>query len=148
MICKVKRTLNIDYSGNYFDLIQLKQVLEHVLDPCDLIKEIYRILRKEGVLIIDVPNQEGLIPQLKIKFGIKKEEYGFLQPLRHIYAFTSRTLRGLLEIKGFKIKRTIITTPGDAVFCLLIGQKLMSRIINKYLRPTKLGSILVIYAQK
>lgn len=36
------------YPDNYFDLIQIKQVLEHVPDPNFIIKETFRILKKGG----------------------------------------------------------------------------------------------------
>lgn len=36
------------YPDNYFDLIQIKQVLEHVPDPNFIIKETFRILKGGG----------------------------------------------------------------------------------------------------
>lgn len=44
------------YDSNLFDIITCGQVLEHLLDPLYTVKEMYRILKNEGVIIITVPN--------------------------------------------------------------------------------------------
>lgn len=139
-----------NYPGNFFDLIQLKQVLEHVQDPFSLINEIYRIFKKGGILVVDTPNQEGLIPKLKIRFHLKKEEYGFLQPAEHMhmYAFTLKTLSQLLKRNNFAIKKKLITIPGDLIYQPLLSQRIINKIILKLTDVFKRGSILVIYAQK
>ena len=46
---------NIDEGDKSFHLIICFHVLEHILDDDKAIKELYRILKKNGVLIIQVP---------------------------------------------------------------------------------------------
>lgn len=70
---------------NSFDIIVCTEVLEHVLNPFDAINEIYRILKKKGILLMSVP----------FNFRI----HG---PLPDCWRFTEYGLRELL--KKFEIK--------------------------------------------
>ena len=47
------------YQDNEFDLIILFEILEHIVDPVDLIKECHRILKKNGCLLINTPNHDS-----------------------------------------------------------------------------------------
>ncbi|TAF65987.1 MAG: class I SAM-dependent methyltransferase [Cytophagales bacterium] len=52
------------YNDSYFDIIVCTDVLEHVLDLNLAIKNILRVLKPEGYLIIRVPHAENLSPYL------------------------------------------------------------------------------------
>ena len=43
--------INIPFNDNYFDLIYCKQVFEHVKNPRELLKEVYRVLKSGGYLV-------------------------------------------------------------------------------------------------
>lgn len=47
---------NILFKDNYFDTVVCMDVLEHVTYPNKVLKEIYRILKPNGKLILSVPN--------------------------------------------------------------------------------------------
>jgi len=93
-----------DFHNDYFDVITLWTVLEHVYDPDTLLGEIYDILKDEGILIIQVPNIENLI------FKFTKEKYSALQtvPL-HVNFFTPETLEAIITKNGFKVIRRLST---------------------------------------
>ena len=137
-----------NYSNNCFDIIQCKQVLEHIYSPNKLLSEIKRILNKNGVLIIDVPNQKGFIPKMKVLINFKKDEYGFLQPPRHSYAYTIKSLKYLLEKNNLKIINHFTSYPGNPTYCPLYKQKLLQKILFKITNIFKGGSILVVYVKK
>ena len=46
---------NIEHHSNYFDLILCNHVLEHVENDYLALRELYRILKSEGVLVLTVP---------------------------------------------------------------------------------------------
>lgn len=52
--------LDIPVSDNSFDFIICTEVIEHVPDPISVIKEISRILKPGGTLLITAPLQSGL----------------------------------------------------------------------------------------
>jgi 2-polyprenyl-3-methyl-5-hydroxy-6-metoxy-1,4-benzoquinol methylase len=82
----------------FFDVVSLVQVLEHMPDPSSSIKEIYRVLKPNGILLIGVPN-----------FGcfdrkLFKKDWIPLEVPRHLYHFELKSLIELLAHHGFEIK--------------------------------------------
>ena len=48
-----------DYSKGFFDFVTMDQVLEHTTNPIKNIQGISEILKKDGVLIVTIPNSNG-----------------------------------------------------------------------------------------
>ncbi|MBM4134679.1 MAG: class I SAM-dependent methyltransferase [Nitrospira sp.] len=48
------------YPDGWFDFISLYHVFEHLPDPGEQLRELYRILKPEGLLYIEVPNSASL----------------------------------------------------------------------------------------
>lgn len=65
---------NIPYEDRFFDKILCSEVIEHVLDPGEVMKEISRVLNDKGILSLSIPN-ENVINSTKIflkKTGLMK----------------------------------------------------------------------------
>jgi len=86
-----------NYSDNFFDIILMNQVLEHVPDPKKTLLECSRILKNDGKLIVAVPNYGSL--SLKI-FG---KYWYHLDIPRHLFHFTPQTIGALLKEVNLKI---------------------------------------------
>ena len=80
------------------DAININQVLEHLKNPREVIEECHRILRKDGLLVISVPDLRS--PQ----FTLGKENWFLLDLPFHLFHFTEEGLGKLLEKNGFKVK--------------------------------------------
>ncbi|MEW6188859.1 MAG: class I SAM-dependent methyltransferase [Actinomycetota bacterium] len=87
----------ITFPDNYFDLITLWHVLEHLPNPKEACIELNRILKPNGTLIIGVPNVASL--EAKV---FKSRWVGWEVP-RHLYDFSPKTLRQLLQKANFTI---------------------------------------------
>jgi len=48
---------DMPFEDNSFDLVLCEQVIEHVKDKEAIIKEMHRVLRKEGILFASIPNK-------------------------------------------------------------------------------------------
>lgn len=83
------------YADNYFDEVYLKHVLEHIHDPMDLLKQIRRILKPGGSVIIMVPNFRSFSRMLFGKFWYA------LETPRHLYHFTPSTATKMFKQAGF-----------------------------------------------
>lgn len=136
------------YPNGYFDIIQIKQVLEHISDPREFLSEVRRILSDRGIVVIDVPNQNGLIPNIKILLNWKNNEYGFLQPMRHLYAYTAESLKYLLEQIGLQVIKHFTSGPGDPIYYPLYKQKLPAKWAFRIASSLDMGSIIVAYVTK
>lgn len=55
---------NLPFQDKSFDYVICTEVLEHVIDPKAVLKELKRVVKKNGLVIISVPN-EKLISNLK-----------------------------------------------------------------------------------
>ena len=54
----------ISYEDDYFDLVCCIEVIEHIENPFLLVREISRILKKDGILIISSPNVENIFSRI------------------------------------------------------------------------------------
>lgn len=57
----VKNVGEIKLQSNYYDVIMLFNLLEHLKTPRSVIKKLYRALKKDGILMGSVPNNFGVI---------------------------------------------------------------------------------------
>lgn len=87
----------LSFPKNYFDVISMISVLEHIYNPNKTLSTVYRLLRKHGYLIIFVPNVDGLGRYIFSKNWVQ------LQPARHLYLFSPDTVTQLLNKTGFKV---------------------------------------------
>jgi 2-polyprenyl-3-methyl-5-hydroxy-6-metoxy-1,4-benzoquinol methylase len=82
------------FLGKQFDIIFLMGVAEHVSNFNILIKKIYKKLKKNGILIIKVPNEYDIIHKKYLKNNnLKKEQLEIFNPLHHLNYFNKESLK-------------------------------------------------------
>ena len=82
-----------------FDMVTLFHVMEHVSNPRVVLAEVVRVLKPDGVMILQVPNIESW--QFKI-FGARW--YGLDIP-RHLIDYSINSMLKLLADSGFTVTR-------------------------------------------
>jgi len=92
---KVKRKLS-NFKKDFFDIITLWQVIEHLHNPSEELRKINALLKKEGYVVVSTLNIES--PEAKFFNKI----WFHLDVPRHLYFFSPKTLVMLLEKNGFK----------------------------------------------
>lgn len=102
------------FADNFADIAVSSQVFEHLNDPSGALEEIRRVLKPGGAFIIDVPYDLFLGPYFFL-FNIHCFIEGYIkgsdlykQRCGHMNHFTRRTLRRLLEEKGFRVRNVRI----------------------------------------
>ncbi|MDZ7798911.1 MAG: class I SAM-dependent methyltransferase [Patescibacteria group bacterium] len=96
---------NLPYKNNFFDFITCFEVIEHVINPKKVIGEMQRCLKKEGELIILVPN-ENLLFEI-IWFFWTKLGRGKVWNNTHVNQIKMTNLEEILQNKGFEIIKTV-----------------------------------------
>lgn len=86
-----------NFPNNYFDIIVVSHVLEHLIDIPNFLKEIKRILNRQGIIVIASPNFDGLCAK------IKKEKWPGLRPDEHVWQLSKNTIIKFLKEEGFVI---------------------------------------------
>ncbi|MEK6890811.1 MAG: methyltransferase domain-containing protein [Nanoarchaeota archaeon] len=92
MKVKINAT-NIPFKDGEISEVIILDVLEHIKDHEKVLDEIYRVLKKGGILIISVPNDTLL---------------SYLNPIRyaqHERHYKIKQLTGMLEKRGFRIEK-------------------------------------------
>jgi len=109
------------YPENAFDVVTMWHVLEHFIDPKNVLVKVKKILKDEGLLVIGIPNYNSLDRKL-----FKGNWNGFEIPL-HLQHFTPYSIKKLLEIVGFECRKIVYTIrPSDMA-------KSIQNIIASYL---------------
>jgi len=91
-----------DYRSNErFDVITMYHVLEHLPDPLGSLRRISTLLNDDGVLVIKGPNLASFD---RIWHGDNWRRYDLPH---HLYHFTPRTYRMILEKAGFSVQEVI-----------------------------------------
>jgi SAM-dependent methyltransferase len=99
------------FKSNFFDVVHMSHVLEHVRNPLATLKELSRVLKKEGILIIEVPNEFSSL-RYKIRLLIRHPIF-YEIPSPHLFFFSAITLKHILQKAGFRIvKFTTWSTGG------------------------------------
>lgn len=97
------RIVTEDLSGTVlreaqFDVITFWDVLEHLPDPVDALKQSLRLLRPGGLLLVRAPNFSSYLSR---RFGA--DWYELSLPY-HLFHFTPDTLARIVEASGFKVR--------------------------------------------
>jgi 2-polyprenyl-3-methyl-5-hydroxy-6-metoxy-1,4-benzoquinol methylase len=82
---------------DFFDVVVLSHVIEHLHDPAALLREVYRILKRGGRLVLTTPNAESLGSRF---FG---PDWRGLEIPRHLQIFNLKTLSAMVTGTGFEV---------------------------------------------
>jgi len=95
----IQKYLSLEqFESESFDVVTMWHVFEHILNPNNVLQIAYSWLKYNGLLVIAVPN----IGSIQASFG--KDLWFNLDPPRHLYHFSPKTLKLILEKNGFTIK--------------------------------------------
>lgn len=92
---------------NQFDIVTAGEIIEHIYDTGSFLKEIKRVLKKNGRLIISTPNVASLGRRLMLLLGINPLLETELTDVDagHVRYFTNKSLFALLEKHGFQVNQ-------------------------------------------
>ncbi len=86
---------NVEFR-NEFDVVVLRHIIEHFADPGAVLRKIRGFLKKDGVVLVVVPNINCLGRYLF------ETNWAWVLPW-HCNFFTPRSIRSLLKLEGFEV---------------------------------------------
>ena len=92
---EISRFLN-EYSGEKFDVITVRYVLEHVENPREIIMSVRKLLNPGGYILVTVPN-------IDCKIINPENNKIFLYPPHHLTLWSKKAVRNLFEISGYEV---------------------------------------------
>jgi SAM-dependent methyltransferase len=144
------------YLDSSFDVIIGAEIIEHVVNPDNLLREAHRLLKPSGYLVLTTPNLGAWFNRIIFLFGYqpffaevstvdKTIGLSFTrrltpnrQPVGHIRCFTLKALREIVLFYGFKI----ILVRGSAVYYLPRYMKIFDRLFKFF--PSLSADILLV----
>ena len=88
---------DVDLPQGYFDVITMWHSLEHTLNPHHAIEKAKGWLKRDGILVVEVPNYEGRDAR-----SYWEDWIGWQFPF-HFFHFTPQSLKRLLTECGFRV---------------------------------------------
>ncbi len=138
------------YPDNHFDIITLFEVIEHLTDPISLIKEIGRILKPGGVLLIGTGNAGSWTVQA---LGNKWEYFDIKLHGGHISFFTPESMALLaeksgLELAGIHTKRVNLGEKKDVSWLFYQFNRVMRELLALPARWMNKGHDMLVVLRK
>ncbi len=96
-------------SKRLYDFINLKNVLEHVLDPVRLLTQIGLLMKNDSILRIEVPNDYSVFQQMLLEN--KMTENTWFVPPEHLHYFSFESIQTFLQANGFRIENIMADFP-------------------------------------
>ncbi len=112
---------NMPFADNYFDFILSLETLEHVPKPTIFLKELYKIIKPGGILVMSLPPASAEIPLKAYELFFENHGEG---PHKFL---SSKKVKQLLKESGFELlkhKGTLLIPVGPK-WLKKIGEKLM-----------------------
>ncbi len=106
-----------EYAPHSFDLVTLWDVVEHVPDPQELLRQAHSFLKPDGVLILETQNVHSSFARL---LGRRWQHFKHEE---HLYHFNPDTIRTLLQQSGFQVIRNTPAYGGKYVSMGFVAER-------------------------
>ncbi len=114
------------FPDEYFDLVSMFDVLEHLPNPTSCVGEIYRILKPCGIVVTETPNVDGFFAKY-----FYRQKSDIVKPRAHICLYSPSTALRLFQAAGFS-KIDIETFP----YCRRFTSGYFKSLIVSRLKPS------------
>ncbi len=143
-------TRPLPFDAGTFDVVFVREVIEHMLDVETFCKELKRVLKPGGICLITTPNIASLHYRIRLLFGQTPTTISAIHAdgwrgNGHVHAFSVKDLKTLLTECGLKPTKAV----GKFIFGIPlvheqtpILNKLMSKLATKF--PTLANNIIMV----
>lgn len=93
---------NLPFKCNMFDIAVLSEIIEHLHKPREVLKEVNRVLKSDGYLIVDIPSKSNIVDMILRFFG-KNPLWGLYIDESHIAFYDMNSLKNIFKDSDFEI---------------------------------------------
>lgn len=123
------------FDDEFFDVVTMWDVIEHFPDPKSTLSLLNKKLKKGGILYLTTLNFDSIFRKL---FGRK---YWFFERM-HIYYFTPRTIRRMLEECNYKVIKIGLNFRTMSLEYFIFRLKDVSKFLTKIITPISSSCLL------
>ncbi len=135
-----------------FDFIKLRDVVEHLPNPREVLDHVRTLLAPGGVLLLVTPNEGGLATRTRVLLRRRRTVVATVPPPHHLHSYTPDTLQRTLRRAGLRPLATFSTSPSDGRY--VTSSNMERAKAHPYVRPLwglgralGMGAVLVCWAQ-
>ena len=99
-------------SGRKYDVVWLQNVLEHVLDPIDLLQSLRKLVASDGVAVVTVPNDCSIVQKAARQHGHIDSAF-WVSPPDHLSYFDAGSLNAIARHANWDCVMTLGDFPVD-----------------------------------
>ena len=96
-----------------FDFVKLRDVVEHLPNPLDVLAMVRDLLAPGGVVLLVTPNEGGLVTRARVALRRKRRLVATVPPPHHLHSFSPDSLVRTMRRAGLEPHTTFTTTPTD-----------------------------------
>ncbi len=130
---------SLSLPDDHFDIVTLFYVIEHLSDPVSTIREVARILKPGGLILVRWPHSTPLVRLL----GPLSRKLDLYHTPFHLYDFSPRTIRMLLATASFEGVKTIVGGHTLSAITLNRWSSIISGVLAEALFSLSKGWILI-----
>jgi 2-polyprenyl-3-methyl-5-hydroxy-6-metoxy-1,4-benzoquinol methylase len=138
VIVKSEKLEDASFEDASFDVIYCHHVIEHVEDPHSVMKNLSRMLKKGGIMVIGAPNIDSFVSN---RF---KGNYRLLGS-PHVVMWNKNTLSKLLEIYGLAVYKDVYPYLNTDVVTF---KNILRLFDTTKISPPFYGNLMTLYARK
>lgn len=122
-VYNVKLDGQFDSNGVKYDVIVMWHVFEHIDNPQDFLKNVVKLLAREGVFIFQIPNRDSF------GFNFTRESWFLLDTPRHLFHYNRESMTSLLKNHNLEIIECSVGSVSDCFQSLALSfyNKLMAK---------------------
>ena len=105
--------LDSDLPLNEFDFVKLRDVVEHLPNPCDVLAKVRELLAPGGVALFITPNEGSLATQARLVLRRRRTVVATVPPPHHLHSFDPVSLTRTIRRAGLRPHTVFTTTPTD-----------------------------------
>jgi 2-polyprenyl-3-methyl-5-hydroxy-6-metoxy-1,4-benzoquinol methylase len=95
--------IDFDFAGNYFDVLLMSEVLEHLADPWALLRRLFKLMKPGAVVIAGSPNVSNRFVIATLLRGDWPQESKGVFDATHLRWFTPASYQRMFEKCGFVV---------------------------------------------
>ncbi len=124
--------MDVSLPAQHFDAVTMLDVLEHIIDPGELLDGVRGLIRPGGALMLVLPNDRNLTTMTamaahRLSLGTVSYPASRVHQIYHVTYFTPTTIMNLLEAHGFEV---VAIAPDETVRGLINESMLMKTGVN------------------
>ena len=106
VICGDVGNLTLPWPQHHFDCIMCLDVLEHLIDPWDLLRRLKPLLKSDGYIVASIPNVKffPVVYNLLIHNDWQYKDCGVLDST-HLRFFTKKTAVEMFTASGYRVEQ-------------------------------------------